>query len=61
VHAYKNRGQYGFGVLIMKNNDGKEVFRTTVRVQGNSDELNNFNPRNRKATFGDTPTGEYNR
>jgi len=45
----------------MKNNDGKEVFRTTVRVQGNSDELNNFNPRNRKATFGDTPTGEYNR
>jgi RHS repeat-associated protein len=60
VHASKNRGQDGYGVLIMRNNDGQEVFRTNVRLQGMKDEKNNFNPRNREATYGDTPTGEYN-
>lgn len=60
VHAFKNRGEYGYAVLIMRDNTGSEVFRTTVRVQGASRKENNYNPRNRQAENADTPTGTYN-
>lgn len=59
VHAYKDRGRYGYAVLIVKNRLGKEVLRTMVRVQGMKHRKNNWNPRNRLATYGDTPTGVY--
>lgn len=59
VHAYENRGKYGYAILIVKDNDGIEVYRTKVRVQGMKDAANDNNPRNRKATYGDTPTGAY--
>jgi len=59
VHAFKDRGKYGYAILIVKNKLGEEVYRTTVRVQGMKDPSNNNNPRNRNMKYGDTPTGKY--
>jgi len=55
VHAYKDRKRYGYAILIVKDRMGKEVYRTTVRVQG----LNGLQGGSRSKTGGDTPQGKY--
>ena len=56
VHAYKNRKKYGYAILIVKDRMGNEVYRTTVRVQGNKSKIG----KSRALKMGDTPTGTYN-
>ena len=52
VHAYKNRSKSGYAVLIMKNNDGKEVYRTVVKTIGTGG-------RTRNVRNSDTPQGKF--
>jgi RHS repeat-associated protein len=59
VHAYSNRGNFGYALMIVKDNDGNVVYKTTVMVQGSNHEKNNFNARDRTKTNADTPTGVY--
>jgi RHS repeat-associated protein len=55
VHAYKKRKEYGKAVLILKNNKGEEMYRTTVKVQGSKD----LQGKSRGIKNGDTPVGTY--
>jgi RHS repeat-associated protein len=59
VHAYKEREKYGYGILIVTNNAGKEVYRTNVRVEGTNSRENQYNRRIRERTYADTPVGTY--
>ncbi len=59
VHAFNDRALFGYAILIAKNRDGNEVFRTVVKVQGSAHTLNGNNPRDRTLTNADTPTGTY--
>ncbi len=52
VHASKNRGKNGHALLILKNNDGEEVYRTVVKTIGTGG-------RTRNVKNSDTPQGEY--
>jgi hypothetical protein len=53
VHLYNNREQYGYGVAIVTNKGGDEIYRFRVRGQG-------VKGSNRTKTGADTPTGTYN-
>jgi hypothetical protein len=52
VHVYNNREQYGYGVAIVTDRNGKEVYRFNVRVEGTGG-------RDRTKTNADTPLGVY--
>ena len=52
VHVYNDRAKYGYGIAIVKDNDGKEVYRFQVRVEGTGG-------RDRLVKNSDTPTGVY--
>jgi hypothetical protein len=52
VHASKNRGKNGYALLILKNNDGEEVYRTVVKTAGTGG-------RKRNIKNSDTPQGDY--
>ncbi|MBZ0202803.1 MAG: RHS repeat-associated core domain-containing protein [Ignavibacteria bacterium] len=52
VHVFKDRSQYGYGVAIVKDRKGNEVYRFTVRVEG-------VGGRNRMVKNSDTPLGKY--
>jgi RHS repeat-associated protein len=52
VHASKNRSKNGYALLILKNNDGKEVYRTVVKTIGTGG-------RKRNVKNSDTPQGVY--
>ncbi len=52
VHVYKDREKYGYGVAIVKDRHGKEVYRFDVRVEG-------AGGRNRMIKNSDTPLGTY--
>jgi hypothetical protein len=53
VHLYNNREKYGYGVAIVTNKGGDEIYRFRVRGQG-------VNGSNRAKKGADTPTGTYN-
>jgi RHS repeat-associated protein len=52
VHVYYDRAKYGYGIAIVKDNDGKEVYRFQVRVEGTGGI-------DRLVKNSDTPTGVY--
>ncbi|RTQ46082.1 hypothetical protein EJV47_23305 [Hymenobacter gummosus] len=52
VHTYKDRSKYGYGVAVVTDCNGKEVYRFNVRVEGTGG-------RDRKVNKADTPTGVY--
>lgn len=52
VHVYKNREQYGYGIAIVTDKNGNEVYRFNVRVEGTAG-------RDRMQTNADTPLGVY--
>ena len=52
VHANRNRSKSGYALLILKNNDGIEVFRTVVKTIGTGG-------RKRNVKNSDTPQGIY--
>lgn len=52
VHAYKDRSKYGYGIAIVKDRHGKEVYRFKVRLEGTGG-------RDRMVTNSDTPLGTY--
>lgn len=52
VHAYKDRSTYGYGVAVVTDCNGKEVYRFNVRVEGAAGH-------NRKTKDSDTPAGLY--
>ena len=51
VHVFGDRSIYGYGIAVLKDMYGKEVYRFTVRVEGQN--------RDRTITKGDTPLGTY--
>jgi hypothetical protein len=53
VHAYNDRKKSGYALLIMKDNDGNEVYRTVVKTIGTGG-------RDRAKRNSDTPQGDYN-
>jgi len=53
VHVYKNRKEYGYGVAIVKDRNGNEVYRFEVRAEGTGG-------RDRTKVNADTPLGVYN-
>lgn len=52
VHLYNKRSQYGYGVAIVKDRQGNEVYRFDVRAEG-------VRGRDRSRTGADTPLGTY--
>jgi len=52
VHVYNNRDKYGYGIAIVTDRHGREVYRFKVRVEGTGG-------RNRKVANSDTPLGVY--
>jgi RHS repeat-associated protein len=52
VHVSDDRAKYGYGIAIVKDNDGNEVYRFKVRVEGSGG-------RDRLVKNSDTPTGVY--
>jgi len=52
VHLYNNRKQHGYGVAIVTDRNGNEVYRFDVRAEGTGG-------RNRKVEKADTPLGVY--
>jgi RHS repeat-associated protein len=52
VHAYKDRSKSGYAVLILKDNEGNEVYRTVIKTTG-------AGGRNREKANSDTPQGNY--
>jgi RHS repeat-associated protein len=52
VHAYADRKKYGYGIAIVTDRNGKEVFRFKVRLEG-------VGGRNRLIKDSDTPLGVY--
>ena len=55
IHLWSERKTMGYGILILKNDNKEEVWRTIVRGQG----YNNQQGGDRKEKFADTPTGVY--
>ena len=53
IHVAKNRGNYGYGIAIVTDRNGNEVYRFIVRAQG-------VGGSNRMVTNSDTPNGKYN-
>ncbi len=52
VHVYKSRNEYGYGIAIVSDRHGNEVYRFRVRAEG-------VNGRDRYKTGADTPLGKY--
>ena len=52
VHVYHDREKYGYGIAIVTDNNGNEVFRFTVRAEG-------VKGRDRMLEGADTPLGTY--
>lgn len=52
VHAFKDRTKYGYGIAIVTDRHGKEVYRFKVRLQGTGGS-------DRMVKNSDTPTGVY--
>jgi RHS repeat-associated protein len=52
VHVYHDRQKYGYGIAVIKDRKGNEVFRFTVRAEG-------VGGRNRLRSNSDTPLGTY--
>ncbi|WP_167856469.1 DUF6443 domain-containing protein [Hymenobacter metallicola] len=52
VHSYSNRSKYGYGIAVVTDNSGKEVYSFKVRLEGDGG-------RDRKKKYADTPIGTY--
>ena len=52
VHAYRNRSRSGYAVLVVRDNDGREVYRTVVKTIGTGGRIRNVGN-------SDTPQGKY--
>lgn len=52
VHVYNDRSKYGYGIAIVKDRHGNEVYRFKVRVEG-------VGGTDRMKTSANTPTGTY--
>lgn len=52
VHVYNNREKYGYGIAVVTDRNGNEVYRFKVRVEG-------VGGRDRKVKNSDTPLGVY--
>ena len=52
VHVYNDRKKYGYGIAVVTDNKGNEVYRMKVRVEGTGG-------RDRKVKNSDTPLGVY--
>nr|WP_262708944.1 L,D-transpeptidase family protein [Pedobacter psychroterrae] len=52
VHAYNDRSKYGYGIAIVTDRHGKEVYRFDVRLEG-------VGGRDRSKANSDTPLGVY--
>ena len=52
VHVYNDREQYGYGVAVVTDNDGNEIYRFQVRAEGTGG-------RDRMEQNADTPLGTY--
>ena len=52
VHLFNDRSEYGYGVAIVTDRHGKEVFRFNIRAEG-------VKGHNRMLTGSDTPLGTY--
>jgi hypothetical protein len=52
VHVYNDRSVPGYGVAIVTDRNGNEVYRFNVRAEG-------VNERDRTKTGADTPLGTY--
>jgi RHS repeat-associated protein len=52
VHAYSDRAVYGYGIAVVKDRRGNEIFRFNVRLEG-------VGGRNRMNDNSDTPLGIY--
>ena len=52
VHAYKDREKYGYGIAVVTDRHGKEVYSFKVRLEG-------VGGRDRNKTNSDTPLGVY--
>lgn len=62
IHVAKDRSQTGYGIAVVTNRKGEEVFRFAVRVEGRGDHArygSETNPRDRMQRNGDTPLGVY--
>jgi muramidase (phage lysozyme) len=55
IHLWSDRKEMGYGILVLKNDSNKEVWRTIVRAQGYSSKIGGV----RTEQFADTPTGVY--
>ncbi|MBZ4043833.1 glycoside hydrolase family 24 protein [Flavobacterium hibisci] len=55
IHLWSNRKDMGYGILVLKNDNNQEVWRTIVRAQGYSNKIGE----SRTQKYGDTPTGVY--
>ncbi len=52
IHAYKDREKYGYAIAVVRDRNGKEIYRTKVLVLGTAG-------RDQSITHGDTPKGTY--
>ncbi|MEI9917228.1 MAG: RHS repeat-associated core domain-containing protein [Bacteroidota bacterium] len=52
IHLHNDREQYGYGIAIVTDRHGNEVFRFAVRAEGTGG-------RNRSVKYADTPLGVY--
>ena len=52
VHLYKDRSKYGYGIAVVTDNHGNEIFRFKVRAEG-------ARGHNRMKSGADTPLGTY--
>ena len=62
VHVSKDRSQNGYGVAVVTNRKGEEIFRFTVRAEGVGNRArygSTTNPRDRTQQYADTPLGVY--
>ena len=55
IHLWSNRKDMGYGILVLKNDNEVEVWRTIVRAQGYTNQIGG----DRTKTYADTPTGVY--
>jgi RHS repeat-associated protein len=52
VHVFSDRSKFGYGIAVVKDRHGKEVYRMRIRAEGTAG-------RNRMLTNADTPLGRY--
>jgi len=64
IHTFSDRGKMSYGIAILRNNNGEEIYRFVVRVAGSAAVKIRSNGASssqnlRVISNGDTPTGTY--